>query len=101
VIHAVGPRWQGGSHGERELLAGAYRSSLELAVRNGLRSVAFPSVSTGAYGYPIEDAAAVALQTVVEFLQQNAGRLDLVRFVLFTPRDAGIYEDALKQLLPN
>jgi O-acetyl-ADP-ribose deacetylase (regulator of RNase III) len=101
VIHAVGPRWGGGDRGEEALLAGAYRSSLELAVGNGLRSVAFPSISTGAYGYPIRAAARVALRTVVDFLRENPGRLDVVRFVLFSAADKQIYEEALAELLPD
>jgi len=100
VIHAVGPRWQGGSRGEAELLAGAYCSSLRLAVEKGLRSVAFPSISTGAYGYPIGDAARVALGAVAEFLRKNPGRLDLVRFVLFSASDFEVYGKALDEVLP-
>ena len=98
VIHAVGPRWRGGVHGEEELLAGAYRTSLQVAVDNGLRSVAFPSISTGVYGYPIESAARTALGAVAEFLQANPGRLDLVRFVLFTSADHAVYGAALEEL---
>ena len=82
VIHAVGPVWRGGSHGERELLAGAYRRSLQLAVENGCRSVAFPALSAGAYGYPAEEAAEVALRTVRAFLEEH-GQPQEVRFVLF------------------
>lgn len=99
VIHAVGPVWQGGSKGEAERLAGAYRSSLELAVENDLRSVAFPSISTGAYGYPIEEAAKVALNTAKDFLEDNARQLDLVRFVLFTAEDHRVYCAVLEGLL--
>jgi len=95
VIHAVGPRWHGGTEGEAERLAGAYRTSLQVAVDAGLRSVAFPSVSTGAYGYPIAKAARVALRAVGEFVEANAGRLDLVRFVLFSAADHAIYAEAL------
>lgn len=82
VIHAVGPVYRDGRHGEPELLAGAYRRSLAVAADNGCRSVSFPSLSTGAYGYPYDEAAPIALRTVAEFLQGNPG-LDLVRFVLF------------------
>lgn len=82
VIHAVGPVWSGGKSGEPELLAGAHRRSLELAVERGCRSVAFPAISTGVYGYPLELAADVALRTVIAFLREN-GRPELVRFVLF------------------
>jgi O-acetyl-ADP-ribose deacetylase (regulator of RNase III) len=101
VIHAVGPRWRGGGGDEPELLAGAYRSSLELAVEHGLRSVAFPSISTGAYGYPVAEAARVALKTVVDFLRADPGALELVRFVLFTAGDLAAYEEALAQIVPE
>jgi O-acetyl-ADP-ribose deacetylase (regulator of RNase III) len=82
VIHAVGPVYRDGQHGEAELLASAYRRSLELAVENGCRSVAFPALSAGAYGYPLAEAARVALTTVIDFLK-NHGKPALVRFVLF------------------
>lgn len=84
VLHAVGPVWRGGSHGEPELLAGAYRSSLRLADELGAVSAAFPAISLGIYGYPVDDGARIALQTVVDHLS-GATRLTLVRFVL---RDA-------------
>ncbi len=98
VIHAVGPRWRDGGHGEPDLLAGAYRASLQVAVENGLRSVAFPSISTGIYGYPIEQAARVALGAVAEFLRESPGSLDLVRFVLFTAADYAVYEAAVDEV---
>lgn len=71
VIHAVGPVWRGGGHGEAELLAGAYRVSLELAHAAGCRSVSLPAISTGVYGYPLDAAAAVAVKTVRAFLEQH------------------------------
>lgn len=98
VIHAVGPVWRGGGGGEADLLAGAYRSSLQLAASEGLRSIAFPSLSTGAYRYPIEQAARVALGAVIGYLRENPGALDLVRFVLFTEDDLRVYEAALEDL---
>lgn len=98
VIHAVGPVYRGGSPGEEALLASAYRSSLEVALENGIRTVAFPSVSTGAYGYPTRQAAAVALRTVRDFIDGNQGRLDLVRFVLFSRADFEVYAEALREL---
>ncbi|MHC4481574.1 MAG: macro domain-containing protein [Planctomycetota bacterium] len=82
-------------------MAGAYRSSLQLALQNDLRSVAFPSISTGAYGYPIGRAARVALEAVIDFLRENSGRLELVRFVLFSPQDHEVYCEALAELLPD
>ncbi len=99
VIHAVGPVWRGGERGEAGLLASAYQSSLELAASNGLTTVAFPSISTGAYGYPIDRAARVALRAVVEYLRENPDTLEAVRFVLFTEDALGVYEGALKEIL--
>jgi O-acetyl-ADP-ribose deacetylase (regulator of RNase III) len=95
VIHAVGPVYRDGRHGERELLAAVYRRSLEVAVENRLRSVAFPSISTGAYRFPIAEAAPIALGAVARFLAERPGYLDLVRFVLFSDADAAAYERAL------
>ena len=86
VIHAVGPIWHGGHRGEAELLARAYRRCLELAVEHQCRSIAVPSLSTGAYGYPIDQASEVALTATIAFLREHA-RPALVRFVLFG-RDA-------------
>ena len=101
VIHAVGPVYRDGVSGEDRLLASAYRSSLRLAVENGLRSVAFPSLSTGAYRYPLRDAADVALSTVTGFLKSEQHGLELVRFVLFDGRTLEEYERALKRLSPQ
>jgi len=98
VIHAVGPVYRGGKAGEEKLLASAYRRSLEVAVENGLRSVAFPSISTGAYGYPVAEAARMALRAVRGFLEEHPGTLDLVRFVLFTRADYEVYAEALREL---
>ena len=101
VIHAVGPIYRGGASGEDHLLASAYRNSLRLAAENGLRSVAFPSLSTGAYGYPLRDAADIALATVVEFLRSGRHGLELVRFVLFDRRALKEFEEALSRVLPE
>ena len=101
VIHAVGPVYRDGVSGEEQLLASAYVSSLRLAVENGLRSVAFPSLSTGAYRYPLRDAADVALSTVAEFLQNERHGLKLVRFVLFDGRAMEEFERALGRLLTD
>jgi O-acetyl-ADP-ribose deacetylase len=100
VIHAVGPRWRGGGHGEADLLAGAYRSSLELAERQSLRSLAFPSISTGAYGYPLQAAARVAIGTVADHLEAGSA-LDTVRFVLFSADILAAYEAATTRLSHN
>jgi O-acetyl-ADP-ribose deacetylase (regulator of RNase III) len=82
VIHTVGPVWHGGDRGEPRLLADAYRNSLALAEREGLKTIAFPGISTGVYGYPIEAAARVALTTIEEYLE-NGSELEEVRIVLF------------------
>ena len=98
VIHTVGPFYRDGRHGEPDLLVSAYRRSLEVAVEHGLRSIAFPSISTGAYRYPIAEAAPLALRTVAGFLEQHPGQLDLVRFVLYGARDLAVYSEALGRL---
>jgi O-acetyl-ADP-ribose deacetylase len=90
VIHTVGPVWFGGFHVEAELLKQAYRNALKLAVSKGLKTIAFPSISTGAYGYPIEEASRIAVGTVKAFLD-NEDRLERVIFVLFSDRDLEVY----------
>jgi len=98
VIHTVGPIYHGGQRGEAQTLASAYRSSLELATQHDIKTVAFPSISTGAYGYPIDLAAPVALQTVMAYLSTHA-EIKLVRFVLFGDAAYAAYEKALRGLL--
>ena len=93
VIHTVGPVWRGGDHDEAELLRKAYLSCLRLAEEMGLRSIAFPSISTGAYGYPVEKAVRVAVGTVNDFLE--GGWEGEVVFVLFSEYDYRVYADAL------
>lgn len=95
VIHTPGPVWRGGNHGERELLAASYRHSLEIAVRYGLRTIALPSISTGIFGFPIEEAAPIALRTAREFLEENPD-FELVRFVLWGEKDYNHFLEALK-----
>jgi len=90
VIHTVGPVWHGGNRGEPELLAQAYQNSLSLAVAKGLKTVAFPSISTGAHGYPVEGASRVALEAVKEFLEKEDA-LDEVVFVLFSESALEVY----------
>lgn len=94
VVHAVGPIWNGGTDGEEKLLAGAYSSSLELALNCGARSVSFPSISTGAYRYPVKPAALVALNAVQEFLETHPDRFDDVCFVLFDTHTYDVYKKA-------
>jgi O-acetyl-ADP-ribose deacetylase (regulator of RNase III) len=96
VIHTVGPIWRDGKHGEPELLAQAYRNSLRLAVSKELMSIAFPSISTGAYGYPIEQASRIALKAVKEFLERENSLYEVV-FVLFSEFDLQIYLKTAKE----
>lgn len=90
VIHTVGPVWFGGFHIESELLKQAYRNSLTLAVANGIKTIAFPSISTGAYGYPTEEASRVAIKTIKTFLEDK-DRLEKVIMMLYSERDFAIY----------
>ena len=101
VIHTVGPVWHGGAYGEEELLASCYKNSLDLAVQNGIRTIAFPSISTGVYGYPVEKAAKTAMTVVRTFLEQNPGKLDLVLWVLFDERTERVYEQERNKLTPK
>ena len=98
IIHTVGPVLHGGVSGKPELLAEAYRNQLKLAVSKGLKTIAFPSISTGAYGYPIEEASRIAIATVKEFLNKE-DKLEKVVFVLFTRHDLEIYKEAAKEIL--
>jgi len=97
VIHAVGPIWRGGQHGEDELLASCYRYALRLAVEHGCRTVAFPAISTGAYRFPLERASRIALREICTFLAREP-RLEKVRVVLFTPEALEAYRKALAGL---
>jgi O-acetyl-ADP-ribose deacetylase (regulator of RNase III) len=97
VIHTVGPVWRGGNRGEPGLLAQAYQNSLRLAVAKRLKTVAFPSISTGAYGYPIKQACQVALEAVKDFLEKEDA-LDEVVFVLFSESALDVYIDKAKDL---
>lgn len=97
VIHTVGPVWHGGERGEPETLASAYRESLKVAVENNLKSISFPSISTGVYGYPIPEASQVALGAVIDFLRKDTS-LNEVVFVLFDPRTFDAYSQSLQDL---
>ena len=98
VIHTVGPVWHGGSSNEADFLASAYRESLKVAAEHNLTSVSFPSISTGAYGYPLGDASRVAVKAVVSFLKEQVTSLKEVVFVLFDPRTYEAYSSALEEI---
>ena len=98
IIHAVGPRWQGGTKNEADLLASAYRTSLELARNHQCRTIAFPAISTGIYGFPVEPAARVSLQTTLEFLRKE-NSFEWVRFVLFDLKTRDLFERVLRELM--
>ena len=98
VIHAVGPVYRDGKHGEPALLASAYRTCLELASQNKCTSVAFPAISTGVYGYPMEDAARIAFRTIVDYLEQHP-EITLVRYVLFGARAFETHQRVLEEVL--
>ncbi len=98
VVHTVGPVWAGGSNGEANLLGQAYVNSLRLAVENGLKRIAFPSISTGVYGYPIELASRVTLKIVSDFILSE-DKIDEVVFVLFSHGDLNVYRTAAAEIL--
>ena len=95
VIHTVGPVWHGGSHGEDELLANCYRNSLALAEQHGIKSIAFPAISTGAYGFPIERAAKIAVREAKKFSESESS-IDRIIFVCFGQAATEVYKEALK-----
>jgi O-acetyl-ADP-ribose deacetylase (regulator of RNase III) len=97
VIHTVGPVWHGGDRGEEELLANCYRNSLRLAAENGIETIAFPSISTGVYHFPIDQACRIALREIKAFLAKKSP-LRKVLFVCFSESDARIYRQALQEL---
>jgi O-acetyl-ADP-ribose deacetylase (regulator of RNase III) len=94
IIHTVGPVWQGGAKGEPGVLASCYRRCLEVAVANGVRTLAFPSISTGIYGYPVDLAAAVAVESVMAFLSSNQ-TIEQVTFCCYSELDLAVYDKAL------
>ena len=96
VIHTVGPVWQGGKNGEAIILERAYGNCLQLAKHHNIKSIAFPSISTGAYGYPLEEAARIAITTVKTSLREASG-IEEVRFVVFTERDRLVYDRLLEK----
>jgi O-acetyl-ADP-ribose deacetylase (regulator of RNase III) len=98
VIHTVGPIWRGGGHGEAQLLANCYRNSLALAHHHGIRTIAFPSISTGAYGYPVDQAAEIALDEL-HAVQTDESPFDVLRVVCFGQETFGAYERILEDYL--
>jgi O-acetyl-ADP-ribose deacetylase (regulator of RNase III) len=97
IIHTVGPVWSGGGRNEAGLLKSAYLESLKLASKKGLKSVSFPAISTGAYGYPLNDAARIALKTAIDYLKEHP-EIETVRFVLFGKPMYDVFSDELKKL---
>lgn len=95
VVHTPGPVWHGGTDGEREKLASCYRSCLALAAENGCRSIAFPSISTGVYHFPLDEAAAIAVQTARQFVKEHPDSLDVIKWVLFDARTLAAYEKVI------
>jgi len=98
VIHTVGPIWTGGKKGEPEILASAYRESLKIAAANNLTSISFPSIGTGAYGYPVDEAAKVALRAVISFLKEKTTSLREISFVLYDSQTYHSYRSVLEEL---
>ena len=98
VIHTVGPVWNGGSKNEPELLANCYRNSLRLANEKELKSIAFPNISTGVYGYPKDKAAAVAVQAVRDYLREHHTSLERIRFVCFDEENYRLYQQLLVEV---
>ena len=97
VIHTPGPVWRGGGHHEPELLASCYRESLRLAAEHGCKTVAFPAISAGVYGYPLDQAAAVAVRAVWAFLAEDPGPVETVTFVCFSQRVKDAFDNALSE----
>ena len=98
MIHTVGPVWHGGDHGEAELLTSCYRRSLQVAAEHGIRRIAFPSISTGVYHYPVREAAKIAVGTVTEFLEEHPDAFDVVEWVLFDDNTMQVYEQAIAEV---
>lgn len=98
IIHTPGPVWNGGKSNEEELLASCYQSCLELAVQNGVRSIAFPSISTGIYRFPLDKATKIAIGTAKKFVEGNPEKLDVIKWVLFDDNTLKAYQDALDKI---
>ena len=98
VIHTVGPIYRGGNSGEPQLLANSYKNSMKLALENKIRTIAFPSISTGVYSYPLEEAAEIAVKTVNDFYMEHQNEFDCIRFVLFDDRTKQAYDNAINKI---
>lgn len=98
IIHTVGPVWNGGKKNEEELLASCYYNSMQLALDNKIRTIAFPSISTGIYHFPVELAAKIAVRTVAEFLRENGDKFDLAEWVLFDENTERAYQTEVEKL---
>lgn len=97
VLHTPGPVWHGGNRNEEELLASCYRSCMELALQNGCKTVDFPSISTGVYGFPLDKASKIAMNTISDYLSAH-GEIEQVRMVCFDERTKSVYDEALAEL---
>jgi O-acetyl-ADP-ribose deacetylase (regulator of RNase III) len=100
VIHTVGPIWKGGNHREEKFLRDAYQNSLEIAIDKGIKKISFPSISTGAYGFPITKASKIAINAVKDYLEKNVN-LEKAVFVLFSEEDFTIYRKVMREILKN
>lgn len=98
VIHTVGPIYRGGNSGEPQLLENAYKNSMKVALQNKIRTIAFPSISTGIYSYPLEQAAEIAVKTVNDFYMEHPNEFDCIRFVLFDKRTKQAYDNAIDKI---
>ena len=98
IIHTVGPVWRGGDSGEADLLASCYRRSLQVAKENGIRTIAFPSISTGIFSYPVEEAAYIAVNTVLDYLRENPGAFIFVLWAFLDDRNKAVYDHVLKEM---
>lgn len=98
IIHTVGPIYRGGNSGEPQLLENAYKNSMKVALQNKIRTIAFPSISTGIYSYPLEQAAEIAVKTVNDFYMEHPNEFDCIRFVLFDKRTKQAYDNAIDKI---
>lgn len=97
VIHTVGPIWRGGTHNEDMLLANCYYNSLKFALEHNIRTIAFPSISTGVYSFPLDRAAKIAVDTVYRFIEEHPDKIDLVEWVLFDDRTYDVYDKEIRK----